>query len=161
LLVSRSTKVFVQASQSAYDVCTHAADRDNTDVLSQLFDKVIVLYEGRQIFFGPTESAKEFWTSRGFVCAPRQTTGDFLTSLTNPAERLVAEGFESRVPRTPDEFARVWRESAEYQALLKDIAAYNAEYPLGGEALVQFRASRKLQQSKSMRVNFSSTKDCG
>ncbi|KAJ7809097.1 hypothetical protein B0H14DRAFT_2380037, partial [Mycena olivaceomarginata] len=43
--------------------------------------------EGRQIFFGPTESAKEFWTSRGFVCTPRQTTGDFLTSLTNPAER--------------------------------------------------------------------------
>ncbi|KAJ7910672.1 ABC-2 type transporter-domain-containing protein [Mycena leptocephala] len=100
-----------QASQSAYD----------------LFDKVTVLYEGRQIYFGPTESAKEFWTSRGFVCAPRQTTGDFLTSLTNPAERLVAEGFESRVPRTSDEFARVWRESAEYQTLLKDIAAYNAE----------------------------------
>ncbi|KAF7349234.1 hypothetical protein MSAN_01712800 [Mycena sanguinolenta] len=123
-----------QASQSAYD----------------LFDKAIVLYEGRQIYFGPTESAKEFWTSRGFVCPPRQTTGDFLTSLTNPAERIVAEGFENRVPRTPDEFARVWRESAEYQALLKDIAAYNAEYPLGGEALVQFRSSRKLQQSKTI-----------
>ncbi|KAF7349230.1 hypothetical protein MSAN_01712400 [Mycena sanguinolenta] len=123
-----------QASQSAYD----------------LFDKVVVLYEGRQIYFGPTESAKEFWTSRGFVCAPRQTTGDFLTSLTNPAERIVAEGFENRVPRTPDEFARVWRKSAEYQALLEDIAAYNAEYPLGGEALVKFRSSRVLQQSKSI-----------
>ncbi|KAF8189914.1 ABC-2 type transporter-domain-containing protein [Mycena galopus ATCC 62051] len=116
----------------------------------QLFDKVIVLYEGRQIYFGPTESAKEFWTSRGFVCAPRQTTGDFLTSLTNPAERIVAEGFASRVPRTPDEFARVWKQSAEYQALLKDIEAYNAEYPLGGVALTQFRSSRVLQQSKSI-----------
>ncbi|KAF7350492.1 hypothetical protein MVEN_01354800 [Mycena venus] len=123
-----------QASQSAYD----------------LFDKVMVLYEGRQIFFGPTESAKEFWTSRGFVCAPRQTTGDFLTSLTNPAERIIAEGFASRVPRTPDEFARVWKESAEYKALLRDIEAYNMEYPLGGEALMQFRESRVLQQSKSI-----------
>ncbi|KAJ6486867.1 ABC-2 type transporter-domain-containing protein [Mycena sanguinolenta] len=116
----------------------------------QLFDKAIVLYEGHQIYFGPTESAKEFWTSRGFVCPPRQTTGDFLTSLTNPAERVVAEGFENHVPRTPDEFARVWRESAEYQTLLRDISAYNAEYPLGGEALVQFRSSRKLQQSKTI-----------
>ncbi|KAJ7128069.1 ABC-2 type transporter-domain-containing protein [Mycena filopes] len=123
-----------QASQNAYD----------------LFDKVIVLYEGRQIYFGPTESAKEFWTSRGFICAPRQTTGDFLTSLTNPAERIVADGWEARVPRTPDEFAKVWRESAEYQTLLKDIDAYNAQYPLGGEALTAFRTSRKLQQSKSI-----------
>lgn len=86
------------------------------------------------------------------MCAPRQTTGDFLTSLTNPAERLVAEGFESRVPRTSDEFARVWRESAEYQTLLKDIAAYNAEYPLNSEALALWRTSRKMQQSKSMSV---------
>ncbi|KAJ7695504.1 hypothetical protein B0H17DRAFT_1056061 [Mycena rosella] len=123
-----------QASQNAYD----------------LFDKAIVLYEGRQIYFGPTEHAREFWTSRGFVCAPRQTTGDFLTSLTNPAERIIAEGFEKRVPRTADEFARVWRESAEYQTLLKEIAAYNAEYPLGGEALTKFRSSRQLQQSKSI-----------
>ncbi|KAJ7637098.1 ABC-2 type transporter-domain-containing protein [Roridomyces roridus] len=102
----------------------------------QLFDKVI--------------TAKAFWTSRGFVCAPRQTTGDFLTSLTNPAERIIAEGFENRVPVTPDDFARVWRESDEYKTLLRDIEAYNAEYPLGGEALTKFRSARQLQQSKSM-----------
>ncbi|KAK7049026.1 hypothetical protein R3P38DRAFT_3620540 [Favolaschia claudopus] len=107
-----------KASQSAYD----------------LFDKSIVLYEGRQIWFGPTEQAKEFGTSRIFVCPPRQTTADFLTSLSNPAERIVAEGFENRVPRTPDEFARVWRESAEYQALVAEIQEYNAEYPVGGAA---------------------------
>ncbi|KAJ6631165.1 ABC transporter CDR4 [Mycena sp. CBHHK59/15] len=123
-----------QASQNAYD----------------LFDKAVVLYEGRQIYFGPTQRAKEFWTSRGFVCAPRQTTGDFLTSLTNPAERLIAEGFENRVPRTADEFAQVWRESPEHQALLEDIAAYNEQYPLHGEALSKFTASRQLQQSKSL-----------
>ncbi|KAJ7716581.1 ABC-2 type transporter-domain-containing protein [Mycena maculata] len=131
---STSMVAIYQASQNAYD----------------LFDKVIVLYEGRQIYFGPTEHAKEFWTSRGFVCPPRQTTGDFLTSLTNPAERIVAEGFEKRVPRTPDEFALVWRESAEYQELLREITVYNAAYPLGGEALTKFRTSRQLQQSKSM-----------
>ncbi|KAJ7207127.1 ABC-2 type transporter-domain-containing protein [Mycena pura] len=126
-----------QASQNAYD----------------LFDKAMVLYEGRQIYFGRTEHAKEFWTSRGFVCAPRQTTGDFLTSLTNPAERIVAPGWANRVPRTADEFARVWRESAEYKALLGDIAAYSAEFPLNGEALSKFRSSRRLQQSKSIRAS--------
>ncbi|KAJ7627633.1 ABC-2 type transporter-domain-containing protein [Mycena polygramma] len=123
-----------QASQSAYD----------------LFDKVVVLYEGKQIYYGPTESAKEFWTSRGFVCPPRQTTGDFLTSLTNPAERIIAPGFEYRVPRTSEEFARVWKESAEYQGLLREISAYTAEFPLNGAALAQFKSSRKMQQSKSI-----------
>ncbi|KAJ7145372.1 ABC-2 type transporter-domain-containing protein [Mycena crocata] len=121
-----------QASQNAYD----------------LFDKVIVLYEGRQIYFGPTERAREFWTSRGFVCAPRQTTGDFLTSLTNPAERIIQEGWEKRVPRTAIEFAQVWQESKEYRVLLRDISEDNAEHPLGGEELDKWRVSRRLQKSK-------------
>ncbi|KAJ7176335.1 ABC-2 type transporter-domain-containing protein [Mycena crocata] len=125
-----------QASQNAYD----------------LFDKVIVLYEGRQIYFGSTSTAKEFWTSRGFECPARQTTGDFLTSLTNSAERIVKPGWEYRVPRTPDEFARVWRDSEDYQSLLKDVADYNAEFPLGGEALDKFRSSRRLEQSKFIRA---------
>ncbi|KAJ7057894.1 ABC-2 type transporter-domain-containing protein [Mycena amicta] len=103
-------------------------------------------YDGRQIYFGPTESAREFWTSRGFVCAPRQTTGDFLTSLTNAAERIVAPGWENRVPRTAEEFAKIWRESAEYQTLLKDIEEYNNQYPLNGQ-------SRRLQQSTSIRAS--------
>ncbi|KAF7300618.1 hypothetical protein HMN09_00947000 [Mycena chlorophos] len=134
---STAAVAIYQASQNAYD----------------LFDKAIVLYEGRQIYFGPTETAREFWTSRGFVCAPRQTTGDFLTSLTNPAERIIAPGWEGRVPRTADEFAKVWRESTEHKRLLADIEAYNAEYPLNGEALAKFRASRKLQQSRSLRTS--------
>lgn len=125
-----------QASQSAYD----------------LFDKAIVLYEGRQIYFGKTTDAKAFFTRLGFVCPERQTTGDFLTSLTNPAERIVAPGFEARVPRTPDEFAKVWRESTEYAQLLRDIEAYNNEYPLSGTHLEEFKRSRKSQQSKHMLV---------
>ncbi|KAB8294208.1 hypothetical protein EYC80_009642 [Monilinia laxa] len=62
-----------QAPQIAYD----------------LFDKVTVLYEGRQIYFGPVNEAKEFFIDMGFLCAPYQTTADFLTSLTNPDERLI------------------------------------------------------------------------
>lgn len=86
----------------------------------------------------------------GFICPERQTTGDFLTSLTNPAERIIAPGFENRVPRTADEFAQVWKESAERAELLREIEAYNTEYPLGGPHMEQFKKSRQLQQSKNM-----------
>ncbi|KAF7289891.1 hypothetical protein MIND_01363800 [Mycena indigotica] len=142
----RTLRLSTQFTGSAALVAIYQASQNAFD----LFDKATVLYEGRQIYFGPTETAREFWTSRGFVCASRQTTGDFLTSLTNPAERIVAPGWENRVPRTADEFARVWRSSAEYRALVADIEAYNNEYPLDGDALKSFRASRRRQQSKSI-----------
>lgn len=57
-----------QASQSIYDQ----------------FDKAIVLYEGRQIYFGPVDRAKAYFENMGWACPQRQTTGDFLTSVTNP-----------------------------------------------------------------------------
>ncbi|GES59343.1 pleiotropic drug resistance protein PDR [Aspergillus terreus] len=125
-----------QASQSAYDV----------------FDKVTVLYEGRQIYFGRTDEAKQFFTDMGFECPDRQTTADFLTSLTSPSERIVKKGYEDRVPRTPDEFAAAWKNSEAHAKLIREIDEYNQEYPLGGEALSKFIESRKAMQAKSQRV---------
>ena len=129
---STAAVAIYQASQSIYDI----------------FDKVVVLYEGRQIYFGPTTAAKEFFVNMGFACAERATTGDFLTSLTNPAERVVRKGFEHLVPHTPDEFAAVWQKSKERARLLQDIDQFNKDYPLGGEQLEKFKHSRKAQQAK-------------
>jgi ATP-binding cassette subfamily G (WHITE) protein 2 (PDR) len=86
----------------------------------------------------------------GYRCPERQTTGDFLTSLTNPAERVVEPGFESRVPRTADEFADVWRHSEERRLLLREISDFEKEFPIDGPQLHKFIASRKAQQSSLM-----------
>lgn len=126
-----------QASQAIYD----------------LFDKVVVLYEGRQIYFGTIHCAKRFFLDMGFDCPPRQTTADFLTSITSPYERILREGFEDRAPRTPDEFAERWRASPERLQLLADIEAYNAEWPVGGAHVERFKESRRAQQSKQQRAN--------
>ena len=53
-------------------------------------------------------------------------TADFLTSITNPVERLEAEGFEDRVPRSAEEFAAAWRRNARASVLLHEIAEFNA-----------------------------------
>ena len=111
-----------------------------------------MLYEGRQIYFGPRWAAKAYFTDMGFVCAPRQTTADFLTSLTSPSERLIRPGFEGQTPHTAEEFAASWRKSAEYAQLLEDIAAYNERYPIGGRSVADFAASRSLQQAKNQYV---------
>jgi ATP-binding cassette subfamily G (WHITE) protein 2 (PDR) len=86
----------------------------------KIFDKVTVLYEGRQIYFGPKDSAKQYFTDMGYHCPDRQTTADFLTSLTNPEERIVEPGFENKVPRTPDEFAAAWKNSRERATFERD-----------------------------------------
>ncbi|KAF2704437.1 putative multidrug resistance ABC transporter [Pleomassaria siparia CBS 279.74] len=126
-----------QAPQAAYD---H-------------FDKVLVLYEGRQIYFGRTTTAKKYFVDMGFVCPDRQTDADFLTSMTSSLERIVREGHEDRVPRTPDEFAQRWKDSPERAKLLQDIDDYDRKFPLGGEHLEKFKASRRAQQAKAQRVS--------
>ncbi|KAK4118926.1 hypothetical protein N657DRAFT_684870 [Parathielavia appendiculata] len=125
-----------QAPQSAYD----------------LFDKALVLYEGRQIFFGRASDAKQYFINLGFECPSRQTTPDFLTSMTSPHERIVRPGFEAKAPRTPDEFAAAWKNSAEYKALLAEIEVYKQSHPINGPDAEAFRASKRAQQAKSQRL---------
>lgn len=112
-----------------------------------------MLYEGRQIYFGRADDAKRFFVDMGFNCPPRQTTADFLTSLTSPAEREVRPGFEGRVPNTPDEFAARWRESSERQALIAEMESFQAAHPLGGEKYKEFTESRKKEKAKGTRAS--------
>ncbi|KAB5578676.1 ATP-binding cassette transporter ABC1 [Coniochaeta sp. 2T2.1] len=134
---SAAAVAIYQASQSIYD----------------LFDKATVLYEGRQIYFGPADAAKSFFERQGWYCPPRQTTGDFLTSLTNPHERKAQDGMEDNVPRTPDEFERYWRESPEYKELLAEIEEQEKENTVEAEShnLERLREQKYLLQAKRVR----------
>ncbi|KAH9885321.1 ABC-2 type transporter-domain-containing protein [Xylariomycetidae sp. FL2044] len=124
-----------QAPQSAYDV----------------FDKALVLYEGRQIFFGPADEARQYFVNLGFECPARQTTPDFLTSMTSPKERIVRPGYDGRAPRTPDDFAQAWKNSEDYKRLQGKIQTYKTEHPINGPDAVAFRASKRAQQSPAQR----------
>ncbi|KAG7142602.1 ABC multidrug transporter C like protein [Verticillium longisporum] len=123
-----------QAPQSAYD----------------LFHRVTVLYEGRQIFFGKIEEAKSYFEDLGFECPPRQTTPDFLTSMTSASERRARPGYENQVPRTPDEFAQRWKASRHRQSLLQEIDGYERLHPTE-ERVAEYEASRRAEQACSQR----------
>ncbi|KAF2766133.1 hypothetical protein EJ03DRAFT_354264 [Teratosphaeria nubilosa] len=125
-----------QASQAIYD----------------LFDKAVVLYEGREIYYGPAKDAKSFFERMGWYCPQRQTTGDFLTSITNPSERQAREGFEGKTPRTAADFEAYWCNSPEFANLNEEIEAYRQEYPAGHQEQVQaFRDTKQDQQAKHTR----------
>ncbi|GME88160.1 unnamed protein product [[Candida] boidinii] len=84
------------------------------------FDKVTVLYLGRQIYFGPADQAKQYFVDLGFECLPRQTTSEFLTAVTDPLGRTARQGMEGVVPNTADEFEKIWLQSKEYKKLLDE-----------------------------------------
>jgi ATP-binding cassette, subfamily G (WHITE), member 2, PDR len=83
-----------------------------------------------------------------FSYPPRQSTAEFLTSLTNPGECLPRPVFEGKAPRTADEFVRVWRDSKDRKELLEEIEQFNREFPEDGEPLQKFRQASKMGQAK-------------
>ena len=145
----KTLRVYADLSEATAFVAIYQSPGSAYDI----FDKVTVLYEGRQIYFGPAKTAAEFFVAMGFYKPERQTIPDFLTSLTSPQERRAKPGFENQVPRTPDEFAQRWQASNEYRQLLADIDAFDKEYPIGGNALKDFQDSRRAQQAKRQRVS--------
>ncbi|KAL6887228.1 ABC-2 type transporter domain-containing protein [Trichoderma longibrachiatum] len=147
---------FVKALRTSADLGNHAnavAIYQASQAIYDLFDKATVLYEGRQIYFGPAEKAKAYFERQGWYCPPRQTTGDFLTSVTNPVERQARPGMEMKVPRTPEDFERLWLQSPEFNALQKDLDQYEEEFggERQGETLARFRQQKNFRQAKNMR----------
>ena len=115
----------------------------------ELMDKVLVIDQGRMVFQGPASEAKQYFVDLGLYCAERETTADFLTSVTDPAQRVFREGYEAQAPKTAEDFERVFKNSDHYRKVLADIEDYErylhrTEYV----AAKEFKQSVKEQQSK-------------
>ncbi|CAD6608928.1 XXYS1_4_G0045650.mRNA.1.CDS.1 [Saccharomyces cerevisiae] len=109
LLKSTAFVTIYQASENIYET----------------FDKVTVLYSGKQIYFGLIHEAKPYFAKMGYLCPPRQATAEFLTALTDPnGFHLIKPGYENKVPRTAEEFETYWLNSPEFAQMKNDIAAY-------------------------------------
>lgn len=95
----------------------------------ELFDKILVLEKGEQIYYGPKSSARPFFEDLGFVCADGANVADFLTGqslcvtsmpsidtnvytgVTVPTERRIRKGYESRFPGTGAEILSIYSHS--------------------------------------------------
>ena len=59
-----------------------------------LFDKVLVLDEGKQVYYGPMEQARPFMESQGFVCLEGANVADYL-----PVSLFLASDRSTRTSR--------------------------------------------------------------
>ncbi|KAI6861164.1 putative ABC transporter, partial [Hortaea werneckii] len=117
-----------------------------------LMDKVLVIDQGREIFMGRKEEARQYFVDLGFQAPERQTTADFLTAVTDPIERRFRPGCEQSTPKTPEELEKAFRESPQYQKVLEDVRDYEASLQQSNyEAAKEFESA--VQEGKSKHVS--------
>ncbi|KAH6658427.1 putative ABC multidrug transporter [Truncatella angustata] len=118
-------------------VLRRAADEERKSVIATLyqagngiysqFDKVLVLAEGRELFYGPAQTAKRYFEEMGFECAPGANIADFLTSVAVHTEREILPGYENRVPNTVEEFETAYKASDIYAEMARQINSQSRE----------------------------------
>ncbi|KAE8443952.1 hypothetical protein EG329_001176 [Mollisiaceae sp. DMI_Dod_QoI] len=113
----KALRTYVKSGQNIAIAALYQASDD----LVNLFDKITLLHEGRQIFFGTTKEAQEYLDSLGFVWSDRQSLSEFFISVTDPHVRSTKEGWENRVPRAIEDWERCWKSSIYYHNLQKAI----------------------------------------
>jgi ATP-binding cassette subfamily G (WHITE) protein 2 (SNQ2) len=109
----KSLRVYVESGRNIAVAALYQASDD----LVNLFDKVTILSEGRQIFFGTIQEAQDYFTSLGFIWTERQSLSEFFIAVTDPNLRVVKDGWEDRVPRSIDDFVTCWKASACFHKL--------------------------------------------
>ncbi|KAG6843984.1 hypothetical protein H0H87_010943 [Tephrocybe sp. NHM501043] len=115
------------------------------------FDKVCVIYEGKMVYYGPGNKARQYFIDMGYEPANRQTTSDFLVSVTDPNGRTVREGVTS-LPRTADEFAEHFRKSPLGQANRNEMDDYSSRFVGKPNRVSAYMESAQAEHAKHTRA---------
>ncbi|KAL8974442.1 MAG: hypothetical protein Q9197_001320 [Variospora fuerteventurae] len=134
---------------NVYHMTTFVSLYQASETIYSQFDKVMVIDEGREVYFGPAKEARAYFESIGFKEKPRQTTPDYLTGCTDPFEREYKEGrSEADAPSTPDALFKAFNESALGVQLNDEMAAYRKTLATEREIFNQFEAANQDAKQK-------------
>lgn len=140
---ARSLRVLTNIYKTTTFVSLYQASEN----IYKVFDKVLVIDSGRQVYFGPTKDARAYFEGLGFLQKPRQTSPDYLTGCTDPFEREYKAGrSEKDVPSTPDALAQTYKDSQIAADCNAEIAAYHTQMAEEKEVYDEFMTA--VQQSK-------------
>ncbi|KAJ5667477.1 ABC multidrug transporter atrF [Penicillium longicatenatum] len=118
----------------------------------ELMDKVLVIDEGRMLYQGPAQKARQYFLDLGFYCSDQVTTADFLTSVCDVNAREFQPGREASTPKTAEELERVFKSSDTYKHILDNVSTYEKQLEeTQQEDTRRFQSS--VAQSKSKTVS--------
>ncbi|KAF4968319.1 hypothetical protein FSARC_4264 [Fusarium sarcochroum] len=130
-----------------------------------LFDKVLVLDEGKEVYYGPMKEARPFMENLGFICQHGANVADYLTGVTVPTERQIHPDHQNRFPRTAETLRTEYEKSpiyermrSEYDYPSTDLAKERTKLFQDG---VRQEKDKKLGDKSPMTVGFiEQTKAC-
>ncbi|KAG5718995.1 Brefeldin A resistance protein [Termitomyces sp. T112] len=116
-----------------------------------LFNKVLVLDEGRQVFFGPPTEARAYFENLGYKSLPRQSTADYLTGCTDPNERQFAPGRSARdVSSSPSALESAYLSSSYAYKKEEDLKRYKQLMEVEKTDQEAFRAAVAADKKKGV-----------
>ncbi|KAF2140140.1 uncharacterized protein K452DRAFT_230612 [Aplosporella prunicola CBS 121167] len=111
-----------------HQVTTFVSLYQASESIYKVFDKVMVIDSGRQVYYGPAQEARAYFENLGFLEKPRQTTPDYLTGCTDPFERDFKAGrSEKDVPSNPEALAEAFKNSDVAARLNHEMTQYRQQ----------------------------------
>ncbi|KAB5583021.1 ABC-2 type transporter-domain-containing protein [Coniochaeta sp. 2T2.1] len=114
-----------------------------------LFDKVLVIDGGKQVYFGPAAEARAYFEGLGFAPRPRQTTPDYVTGCTDEFERQYAEGRSpANAPHNPETLEKAFKESRFSQQLAQEMLEYKNNLAVEAKTHEDFQVAVSEQKRR-------------
>lgn len=160
-LDSSTALEYVRALRIATDIIRHTtivSIYQAGEKLYEVFDKVCLIYEGRMVYFGPADQAREYFIDMGYEPANRQTTADFLVAVTDPLGRKQRKDYDPSVhgplPQTPAAFESYYRNSDLRKMNFEDLKAYKRDF------VREDKSHAYLESARAEHSHFSRKKVC-
>lgn len=132
--------------------------RSTGEGIWEQFDKVLIIDQGRCIYFGPRQSAREYFRSLGFADMPRQTSPDYCCGCTDATVRQFVPGKdESTVPCTPEQLEEAYKSSSIYHEMTRQRLELESEIRADPATAEEFRAAVRKDKHRGVGTNSSYT----
>ncbi|KAF8624325.1 hypothetical protein AX17_007154 [Amanita inopinata Kibby_2008] len=150
---------YVRALRIATDIVRHTtivSIYQAGEQLYETFDKVCLIYDGRMIYFGPANKARQYFIDMGYMPANRQTTADFLVAVTDPLGRIPDKDYDASVrgplPQTAAEFEAYYRHSDTGKWNHDDLGAYKRDFVYHRERAEYYKESVVAEHARHARL---------
>ncbi|KAH0428499.1 bmr1-like protein [Colletotrichum camelliae] len=143
----------LRVQTNLYQTSTFVSLYQASENIYNLFDKVMVIDAGKQVYLGPAKEARAYFEGLGFAPRPRQTTPDYVTGCTDEFEReYIAGRSPENAPHDPDSLAEAFKTSKFQKQLDSEMEEYKARLTQETEKHEDFQvAVREAKRGSSHR----------
>jgi ATP-binding cassette subfamily G (WHITE) protein 2 (SNQ2) len=141
----------LRVTTNVYQLTTFVSIYQASENIYKQFDKVLVLSEGRQVYFGSTTTASTYFEGLGFRRNPRQTTPDFLTGCTDTFEQQLSLDENQHFCYDANALAVSYSNSLQSSLLDHEMRAYREDLAYKDQAQADFDSAHRDSKRRHAR----------